>query len=378
MKVGAARGVQRLILTIGVVGSVAAAAHSLVNLRRLRTPADNPAPSDRSISVLIPARNEAAAIGTCLAAVRLQVGTPKIEILVYDDRSVDGTDQVVRHHTSGDDRVLLISGSDEPPSGWLGKTWACHQLALRATGEVLVFLDADVVLERHAIAASVELLGTSSDGLRIDAVCPYPRQLAVTASERLIQPLLQWSWLTFLPLGVAEWSSRESLTAANGQLLVIERSAYDAVGGHAAIRHEVLDDIAIFRSLKRAARRGVVADGTHLASCRMYDRWPELRDGYQKSLWSAFGSPAAAIAVVACMGVLFVVPAAAMLRGSKLGAIGYAAGVAGRAAVAQRSRSRIFPDVLAHPASVALFGYLTVGSLRRKSQGQLTWKGRKV
>jgi hypothetical protein len=331
--------------------------------------------------VLIPARNEAAAIGTCLAAVRQQLGTAKLEVLVYDDRSVDGTDQVVRHHLV-DDRVHLLSGSEEPPSGWVGKAWACNQLALQATGEVLVFLDADVILEPHAVAASVEFLGQSTDGepdgMNVDAVCPYPRQHAVTVSERLVQPLLQWSWLTFLPLGLSESSARESLTAANGQLLVIERSAYDAIGGHAAIRDEVLEDIAVFRLLKRAGRRGVVADGTSLAACRMYDGWPQLRDGYEKSLWSAFGSPAAAVGVVALMGVLFVVPAAAMLRGSRLGVIGYVAAVTSRAAVAHRCRSRILPDVLAHPASIVLFGFLTVRSLRRKSGGRLMWKGRKI
>src|SRR6185436_11595038 len=131
--------------------------------------------------------------------------------------------------------------------------------------DVLVFLDADVRLRPGAIAATVALLGER------DLVCPYPRQVAGTAAERLVQPLLQWSWLTFLPLRLAERSPRPSLSAANGQLLAVRRAAYERAGG-----------------------RGGVADGTALADCRMYAGWPELRDGYTKSLWAAFGSPARA------------------------------------------------------------------------------------
>ncbi len=151
---------------------------------------------------------------------------------------------------------------------------------------MLVFVDADVVLAPLAVAAAVDMMAEYA------AICPYPKQLADTATERLVQPLLQWSWLTFLPLAAAERSSRPSLCAANGQFLVITREAYDEVGGHAAVRNSVLEDLDLFRALKRADLRGLIADGTSLATCRMYQDWSQLRDGYAKSLWSAFGSPA--------------------------------------------------------------------------------------
>jgi len=148
---------------------------------------------------------------------------------------------------------------------------------------------------------------------------PVPRQESVTAAERLVQPLLQWSWLTFLPLGPAERSPRESLVAANGQLLAVRTDTYRDLGGYDAVAGDVLDDVALFRAAKRAGRRVAVVDGTGLATCRMYDGWPQLRDGYTKSLWAAFGSPAGAAGVAALLTLLYVVPPAAALTGRASG-----------------------------------------------------------
>jgi hypothetical protein len=198
----------------------------------------------------------------------------------------------------------------------------------------------------------------------------------MTAAERLVQPLQQWSWLTTLPVRVAERSSRPSTVAANGQFLVVDAAAYRRAGGHRAVRGEVLDDIGLARAVRASGGRTGVADGTSLASCRMYDGWPALRDGYGKSLWSAFGSPAGAAAVLAGLGLAYVVPPVAALRGSRVGLAGYLAAVAGRALVARRVGGRVWPDSLAHPASVGLLGVLTVTSLRARRRGTIRVAGR--
>ncbi len=140
----------------------------------------------------------------------------------------------------------------------------------------------------------------------------------------------------------------------------------------------MLDDVALLRAVKAAGGRGGVVDGTALARCRMYDGWPELREGYTKSLWSAFGSPAGAAAVVAGLGVVYVVPAVAALAGSPAGLAGYLAAVLGRYAVAERTAGRSLPDSLAHPASVVVFGWLTGRSVLASRRGELTWRGRPV
>jgi hypothetical protein len=362
----------------GAVAAWVATAHTAYNLHRLRTPPTNPPAVAERVSILVPARDEAARIGPCIAALLASQGLRDVEVLVLDDASTDGTADVVRRVAAGDPRLTVLDGGSDPvPDGWLGKTWACHRLARAATGSVLVFVDADVVVAPHGIAASVSLLRFAG----LDLVSPYPRQEADGALPRLVQPLLQWSWATLLPLGLAESSPRESLVAANGQLLLIDSRAYTECGGHDTVRGEVLDDVALLRAVKRSGGRGVVADGTHVATCRMYDDAGSLVEGYTKSLWSAFGSPAGAAAVVGLLSWLYVVPPVAMLAGPTpraraWGATGYAAGITGRALVARRTGGRVAPDVAVHPASVVAFGALVAESWRRHRAGTATWRGR--
>jgi hypothetical protein len=358
-------------IAAGTALAVVGAAHAAYNLRLLRVPPDHPPPASERVSVLLPVRDEADRVAPCLRALLAQRGVADLEILVLDDESSDPTAEVVRRVAGADPRVRLLPG-DPLPRGWLGKAHACAELAAVARGAVLVFVDADVVLTPHAVAAAVALLRSSG----LDLVSPYPRQLALSAGERLVQPLLQWSWLTTLPVRLAETSRRPALSAANGQFVVVDRAAYDRAGGHAAVRGEVLEDLALLRALKRSGGRGVVVDGTRLARCRMYDGWGELRDGYTKSLWAAFGSPAGAAAVVVGLGLAYVLPPLAALRGSRVGLVGYAAGVAGRAVVARRVGGRAWPDALAHPVSVVAFGGLVTRSWWHRRRGRLRWKGR--
>ncbi|MDT7547182.1 MAG: hypothetical protein QOE99_3292 [Actinomycetota bacterium] len=337
-------------------------AHTAVNARLLRTPV--PAALTARTSVLLPARDEAHRIEPCLRALLAQDDSGLMEVLVLDDGSTDATADVVRRIAGSDDRVRLLMGRPLP-TGWLGKPHACQQLADAADPEstALVFVDADVVLAPHAIAATVAMLD------ELDLVSPYPRQNTPGAT-RLVQPLLQWSWLTFLPLRLAERSPRPSLSAANGQLLAVRRDTYDRAGGHAAVRDQVVEDIALLRAVKGVGGRGGVADGTGLGTTTMYDDWSALVEGYTKSAWTL---PAPAVGLLA---LLYVVPAVAALRGSRAGAVAYAAGVGGRVISARRTGGQSLPDALAQPVSVSLLCWLTIRSRSARRRGTLTWKGR--
>ncbi|MGI8536790.1 MAG: glycosyltransferase [Mycobacteriales bacterium] len=337
--------------------------HAALNARLLRRPTGSS--TDIRVSVLLPVRNEAGRVAPCLQALLGQQGVD-VEVVVLDDASSDGTAELVRRIADGDPRVRLLTGRDLP-AGWLGKPYACQQLADAAasTSEVLVFVDADVVLAPYAVAATVALLAQSG----LDLLSPYPRQEA-PGMTGLVQPLLQWSWLTFLPLRTAERSSRPSLSAANGQLLAVRRSAYDRAGGHASVRTEVVEDVELLRAVKRAGGHGGVCDGTELATTRMYDSWDELVDGYTKSLWTL------PVPLVVLLVAVYVVPPLAALRGSRAGALGYVAGVAGRVVAARRTGSRALPEALAHPVSIAVFAWLARRSRLAHRRGTLTWKGR--
>jgi len=368
-----------LAALVAAVGALTA--HTVVNARALRRPADPPSMVDEKVAVLLPVRDEAARVGPCVTALLAQEGVPGLEIVVLDDGSTDGTAGVVRATAAGDGRLRLVAGPPLP-EGWLGKPHACAVLAGEAekNATVLAFVDADVTLQPHAIAAAVTELRSAGVGL----LTPYPRILTGSVGERLVQPLLQWSWLTFLPLRVMERSPRPSLAAAGGQFLVVDRAAYDQAGGHAAVRGEVLEDLALARAVKRTGGRIALADGSRLADCRMYTSWRELADGYGKSLWASFGSPAGATAVVGTLLVLYAVPPVLAIAGAAsgdaalagAGAAAYLLGVAGRVVSARATGGRPWPDALAQPLSILVFAGLVVRSFHRRRR--IRWRGRSV
>ena len=348
---------------------IATLLHTVINAWLLRAPTRG-ACTDEMVSILMPMRDEAARLEASLRSVLAQRGLSRHEVLVFDDDSRDGTAALVRR--VGGDTVTVIEGDALPP-GWLGKPHACWQLARAATGSALVFVDADVVLTEDAVAAAVSLLRERG----LSFVSPYPRQLAASWLERLVQPLLQWSWLTFLPVRIAERSSRESLAAANGQFLVVDAAAYARAGGHQAVRDQVVEDVALARVLVRAGGHGTFADGHDIAACRMYDGARSLTDGYAKSLWGAFGSPLGALAVTVLLLAVGVLPwmLVAFTPVAWPAAIG---GPAGRVVAAVRTGSKPAWDGAFHALSVLAFTALVALSLSRRSRRRLTWKSRSL
>ncbi|KAB1933762.1 glycosyltransferase [Micromonospora sp. ALFpr18c] len=372
------------VLLALLLAVAALTAHTWLNAARwLRRPTDRPDEVDEPVAVLLPLRDEAARVTPCLRALLAQRGVPGLRVVVLDDGSTDGTSDVVRAVVGDDPRVTLLDGI-APPPGWLGKPHACWQLATQAdpSATALVFVDADVVLAPHAVAAAV----TELRAARATLLSPYPRIVVATAADQLVQPLLQWLWLTFLPLRAMERSPRPSLAAAGGQFLVVDRAGYTAAGGHAAVADKILEDVELARAVKRAGGRIALADGSRLAACRMYDDWPQLRDGYSKSLWASFGHPGAAAAVVASLLLLYTAPPLVALVGAAAGAPGVAAvglagyllGVLGRVLTARATGGRWWPDALAHPVSVVVLGWLTLRSYHLRKRRRLTWRGRPV
>lgn len=368
-----------VVLPLASTLCVALTAHTAFNLTKLRSPRWSGNAINEKVSVLVPARNEETHIALTIESICNQIGLNDVEIIILDDQSTDSTAAIVQRLADGNSDITLMTNDVNPPSGWLGKPHACHLLSQQATGSVLVFVDADVILEPTAIAACVELLRAKDFGL----VAPYPRQLAETHLERLIQPLVTWSWASTMPLGIAENSLRPSLSAANGQFLVFDSPAYRTSGGHTTVKGEVLEDIALMRSVKSNGFHCATVNGSELAHCRMYDNTDDLVNGYTKSLWDAFGSPAGSIAVNALLAFTYLVPPVAMMTSRKtstraIGAVGYFAGVAGRAMVAKETGSRVVPDSFAQPASITAFIGLNALSWSRHLRGKNSWKGRAV
>lgn len=370
----------RALAGAGALASTAVTVHTLSNLRHLRTVEPQSITIDERVTILVPLRNEADRVTPTLIALLEQVGLPDLEIIVLDDGSTDDTAVVVKTAVRDDPRVRLVDGGSAPlPEGWLGKPWACHRLSQMATGSVLVFIDAEVVLHPHAIASTVRAMRDA----HLDLLSPYPRQIAVTWAERLTQPLVVWSWMATLPLRLTETTHYPSMAAANGQFFCVDARAYRISGGHTSVASHVVEDVEVLRSLKRHGFTGAPANGAAIAECRMYDSAAEIYHGYTKSLWSVFGSAPGAAGVLTVMVIGYIAPPIFAISGGDRvqriwGALGYAMGVLGRYAVASRTGERRWPDATLQPISVAAFASLTVESFRLKRKGRLSWRGRSI
>lgn len=320
------------------------------------------------ISILIPMRNEERNVSEVIAAVTTQEQISNNEIIVLDDNSTDSTKELLARYTN----IRVLDGA-ELPQGWLGKNYACHQLVAHSSGELLVFLDADVRIAPQAIAAAI----VSMESWGWDFISPYPRQDATTFVERLIQPLLQWSWLSSVPLRFAENTQFTSMVIANGQFFIVRKDAYLSSGGHKEIRSEVLDDLELARLLVKNGFKGGVANGSSIAQCRMYNSASELADGYTKSLWRAFGGVAGTIVVALYLTLTGIAPLVLALSGFPIAWLGYFLIVGSRLIAGVKVKSTL-SSALLHPLSIVVLLLLTIRSWIFKSRGTLTWRGRKV
>jgi cellulose synthase/poly-beta-1,6-N-acetylglucosamine synthase-like glycosyltransferase len=239
-----------------------------VNFVQIRTPMDT-SELKESVGVIVPMRNEAENVEGIVATLAAQEGT--FHFYLLDDNSEDATFPLLNRFTGGDSRFTVIQGAALNEK-WIGKTWALQQLFDATSEEVLVSIDADVRLSNNAINKAVTLMR----GARLDFVSPYPRQIAQGFAERLIQPLLQWSWLTTVPLRYAESSGQKSMAVANGQFFVVRRSALEAIGGYQSVKHAVIDDVFLARELVKNGSSGTVINGSDIAQTRMYASWSEI------------------------------------------------------------------------------------------------------
>jgi chlorobactene glucosyltransferase len=238
------------------------------------------APTDGPpVSVVIPARNEAATIETVVGSV-LASRYPALEVIVVDDRSTDDTAAIVARLAGMDPRLRLLSGAPLPP-GWYGKPWACSQGARAATGPLLLFTDADTRHEPDLLGRAVAALERE----RADLVTVAPHQRCVTFWERIIMPQI---WLLlglrYHPARVSR-ARRERDVIANGQFILTTRQAYDDVGTHEAVRHEVAEDLALAQAYFRRGRKVHFAFAQRFMETRMYHSLPHLVEGWSKNVY---------------------------------------------------------------------------------------------
>ena len=239
----------------------------------------SPARSGPRVTVIVPARNEAGTIETVVRSV-LASSYPELELVVVDDRSTDTTAEIVERIAAGDARLRLVHGA-ELPEGWYGKPWACVQGWRAATGDALLFTDADTRHGPELIPRAVSALEQHSEGI----VTVSPSQLCVSFWERVVMPQI---WLLlgirYHPKAVTR-AKRARDVIANGQFVMVTRAAYEAVGTHEVVRGEVAEDLALAQAFHATGRPVFFAFATRLMETRMYESLPHLVEGWSKNIY---------------------------------------------------------------------------------------------
>lgn len=335
-----------------------------------------------ALSVLVPARNEQANIRGAVESALL-ASTDEVyvaEVVVYDDQSTDATADILRELSEREPRVRLVEGVPLP-SGWVGKAHGCHRLLQAAQKECVLFMDADVRLEKQGL---LRLLSLMNDDIAADLVTAVPAQVTGSFFERLILPLLTLTYTSWLPLRLSEDSSDPRFTAANGQLLLSRRTTLEKLGGFEAIRGEVVDDVALCRRAKACGLRVIFADGSAMARCRMYDSARGVWEGFSKNLYAGLGSPFALLLAMSLYFASFVLPylalGAALLVPQASGllvpaAVGVFLNVILRLLLLERFRHPKAGLIL-HPLGVVCLLALALNSFWWSVSGQLRWSGR--
>jgi glycosyltransferase involved in cell wall biosynthesis len=332
-----------------------------------REPGSQPHPSP-TISIIIPARNEESNLGTCLESLTTQTGVA-FEIIVVNDHSTDRTQEIA----SSFKNVRMIQAGPLP-AGWTGKNNAVTTGAREAEGDWLLFTDADTVHLPGSLAGALkEAIDNNAELLSYS-----PEQIAASFWEMATLPVVFAELARqYPPAKVSDPFS--PVVAANGQFILIRRSTYEAVGGHAAIAADILEDVALARAVKTSGRKIRFRYAGTAVRTRMYRNYRQLRDGWTKNLVLLFPNPAwLAAKTLLWWALTWAVVAAAIINHAHPWWWNPLA-VALLLSITSRLRRANFTwdmNVLATIFGMPMFAYLLLRSKRAHSSGNVSWKGR--
>ena len=363
---------------------------NLLTFYRLRG-TGRPTISLPTLSILVPARNEEHCIAACVRSLIEQSYEP-LEVLVLDDNSCDTTATIVQRlidelPLAQKGRLRLLHGEALSP-GWMGKSFACHQLAQQAQGNYLLFTDADTVYAPETAKAVIDCM--HAFGARL--LTAQPEHVVESLGERLVVPLLNFTILTLLPVALIPRRPEASLAIGNGQVLCFHRSAYEAVGGHEAVKGRVLEDVLLARAVKAAGYRMIFIDALELVRCRMYRSFTDVWVGFSKNLFAFYNYslPFALVALILNL-LLFVMPPLILLVSLVIpiqflilvsATTAYTLAILMRICLTLRfthsQRGLMLLLCLLHPVAIGLECLILLNSMRWYYGGTgIVWKGRR-
>ncbi len=344
---------------------------SFVNLiSGLHLPDKSPT-SFPKVSVLIPARNEETALGGLLESLEKQ-DYPDFEVIVCDDHSSDNTEDILNWIAGEDERFHWFLG-EKLQEYWLGKNFACHQLAQKASGKYLIFFDADVELSPDAITKAVAFF--QEEGLSLLSI--FPQQKMKSFAERVTVPVMNWILQNLLPMILVQKSKFPSLSAANGQLMMFDAENYRTHQWHSRVKNQNVEDIRLARMIKTEGLKMAVLLGNKDAFCRMYRSFDEAVVGFSRNIHEYFGGRRIvmlAFWLIVCFGPFIVFFA----LGWTFFSLFVLVILVNRVFISAANRQNIVLSVLLHPLQMISFTFIVFYNIFRRIKKETTWKGRKI
>ncbi|ANU22142.1 glycosyltransferase [Planococcus donghaensis] len=327
------------------------------------------------VSVLVPMRNEERNVATLIKSLKNSTYR-QLEFIILNDQSTDGTQQALTQEIAGDSRFKIIMGQ-KLPEDWVGKVHACHQLQQEASGEYLLFVDADVRFRPKAIEQSLVLLQRK----RAQLLTGFPAFDVSPFLSKLLVPMLHFVVLFHLPVFLANHTKFKAATAANGMWMMFESSSYRKIGGHAAVYNSLVEDVHIARKIKEHGYKVVLAHITMSVKCRMYDTNAEVWEGFLKNSYAGIGrSPVMAFFLILFYFIFYILPPFLAIygiwNGFYLWAVPYALTVAQRWYIDMVTNQRWYLAFLIPLQALAMLAVLTQSMRKSLKKQAYSWKGR--
>lgn len=234
------------------------------------------------VSILIPVRDEEDNILNLLRSIHLQ-DYANYEVIILDDSSTDHTYQLCADFAAHHSRFKVIKG-EELPAGWLGKNYACYQLAQQANGSFFLFLDADEKIHDGLINSAVHRMYLR----KLSLLSLFANQEMRTAGELTVVPLMHYILLNLLPLQLVYLVKNQFIAAASGQFMMFDAASYTENQWHELVKDDVVEDIEIMKQVKATALNGEALLANGMLSCRMYKSYIAAVNGFSKNFLAAF------------------------------------------------------------------------------------------
>lgn len=225
---------------------------------------------------------------------------PSLEIILLDDHSADQTHHIASKLIKGDERFHIISGAPLK-KGWAGKVHACYQLGKAASGDYMLFLDADARLNQNTIENMLPFFQKKKVGL----VTGFPHFPVTTFLSKLLVPMQHFVIWLHLPIGLANKSTFPAASAAHGAFMFFKREAYEHVGGHHAVKSSIVEDVHLAREMKRSGFHVRLINATPFVTCYMYETNKEVWNGFLKNIYIGIGRSPWMVGVLTIFYTLF-------------------------------------------------------------------------